>query len=171
MRKEDVATRQGYPALNVKVHNFWPTQAAIQARFNCPEEIADRALEYAFESTAELFWNESAPEIARECFSHFPVEVWQDGRSGGWLYVEGLPDVSSWDAIMLGRWARFARMIREDIRDRAGPEGVMEDIEANRWAEEGAERYNFFDHKGKVVALPDIKRAEREGRESFLSQN
>lgn len=41
--------------------------------------------------------------------------VWQTGRSGGWLYVEGLPDVETWDAIQLGKWSRFAKMCDEIV--------------------------------------------------------
>jgi hypothetical protein len=40
------------------------------------------------------------------------AKVWSAGRSSGWCVVDGLPDVDSWDAIALGRWARFARDVR-----------------------------------------------------------
>ena len=43
------------------------------------------------------------------------VEIWQQGRSGGWLVVDGLPDIESWDAIMLSRWGTWERGVRSVI--------------------------------------------------------
>lgn len=69
----------------------------------------------AEEMTRENGW-EMAKELAAEVFGS-QVKTWSSGRSGGWLIVEGLPDVESWDAIALSRWARFARGVQEILDD------------------------------------------------------
>src|SRR5260221_11426319 len=37
------------------------------------------------------------------------AKVYSTGRQGGWAVVEGLPDIESWDAIMLSKWSRFCK--------------------------------------------------------------
>ena len=73
----------------------------------CPFNIAwDIALESA--------WDYAREDLEDDCresnyFPGYSPKLYQTGRSGGWLVVEGLPPVSEWDAIMLTRWRRFAR--------------------------------------------------------------
>lgn len=56
-------------------------------------------------------------EYAADCFPDHSPRVDQGGRSGGWLEVAGLPPVDEWDAVMLGRWRRFERMVRAEVAD------------------------------------------------------
>lgn len=43
----------------------------------------------------------------------YHVQVYSEGRQGGWCVVHGLPDIEEWDAIALGRWARFAKGVKQ----------------------------------------------------------
>jgi hypothetical protein len=55
----------------------------------------------------ECYGDGTAPDDSKR-----HVTVGAEGRSGGWAVVEGLPEFDSWDAIMLGKWARFAKVAR-----------------------------------------------------------
>ena len=121
---------------------FWEWVDALYDASSYDE--ANRADEWARESCWELAWEyalEVWPEMTgkmvdeKKFFPDFPpgcqwrftgekvyqpeavVKVYSDGRSGGWLVVHGLPDVESWDAIDLGRWAKFEKMIRGLVDD------------------------------------------------------
>lgn len=50
-------------------------------------------------------------EQAQEIFGAH-VKVWSEGRSGGWAVVDGLDDFDTWDAIMVSKWSRFAKVAR-----------------------------------------------------------
>ena len=126
--------RAGHPAINVKVHDF-PSADEIVDRFGCSEATAMKAGEYAFAVEQEVFW-EGAKELARELFGN--VKVYSAGRSGGWLVVEGLPDVGSWDAITVLAWGRFERQLKADIASRTSKDSVFDGIEANEWAMDDA---------------------------------
>lgn len=49
--------------------------------------------------------------------SYHDLGIWSAGRSGGWLVVEGLPNIEDWDAIMLARWRRFAKDVSDLVDD------------------------------------------------------
>jgi hypothetical protein len=72
--------------------------------------------------------------------------------------VDGLPDLEAWTAPDLGKWARFEKAIRAEIADLCSPETIVSDIEANRWAEENAEEYNFVDGSAGTRCLADVPR-------------
>lgn len=126
MRRDDVdisyhnGTR-GRPMVNVKVHGQWDLLSlAEKHRADFPDtrfvgwlesDRAKRSMDAAWESACEQGY-EQAEQDAQEVFDFNTVKCWTAGRSGGWLVVEGLPDVDTWDAIMLGKWARFAKMAR-----------------------------------------------------------
>ena len=137
--REDVQThRLGYgygraPAVNVKSYSFIPTHL-VTDKFGCSEKQAETALRYAWESACETFWDMDAPEIVVDVFGKY-VKSWSEGRSGGWLVVEGLPPVDEWDAIMLGKWRSFETRIRKDIEYLTSAEYALDMIEANGWAE------------------------------------
>lgn len=40
-----------------------------------------------------------------------------EGRSGGWVIVNGLPDIESWDAVMLAKWRKLDRIADEYVAD------------------------------------------------------
>lgn len=123
MRKIDITTRNGKPACNVKVYtdpwaNYKPTDGSgPDPRFRAWADAIPNAVQQDFwELACEDAWTAAETE-AREIFGD-SVNVWQEGRSGGWLVVQGLPPVESWDAIMVSKWATFARrveLIREGV--------------------------------------------------------
>ena len=176
-RKTDIDTHTdngygaGYPAVNVKVHGrLGISTEDVMAKFNCSEEVAERALGFAWESECECFWEywqdtsggcenglSGSPEYAY--FPGYKVMVYSAGRSGGWLIVQGLPPVEEWDAVLVGRWYKFQRDVLADVKYRTSAEPLMEGIEANRWAEEHAtSRFNFADTDRGTVCLADVKK-------------
>ncbi len=164
MRKDEIETHSVYnlggpylPAVNVKCHGSPCLWDEVQEKFGCTLEIASRALEWQFQFAQERFW-EDTQEWAKECFGP-GVEVWSAGRSGGWAVVEGLLDLDGWNAIQVGKWAKFAKICRQEIEYLTSEEMVIEDIEANRWAEENSEQYNYIDKEnGETICLADVPR-------------
>jgi hypothetical protein len=163
MRKDDVQTHGiGYssrqlPAVNVKIYSMGTTAAKVAERFGCSEEDAQKALELAFDSHCEVFW-EDTQETARDVFGPH-VRVYSEGRSSGWLVVEGLSTIESWDAVALGHWARFERLIREHIAYLTSETELFSTIESNQYYKHGAEQYNFIDHAdGSTACIADLKR-------------
>lgn len=125
MRRDDVEISyhngtRGLPMVNVKVRGCWDLPwLAEQHRDDFPDtrfvpwlrdEAEQGAQEMAFEDACSSGFQQ-AEQDARDIFGTH-VECWSAGRSGGWLVVQGLPDVDTWDAIMLGKWARFAKLAR-----------------------------------------------------------
>ena len=162
--KEDVEFHaEGYnsrvPAINVKVYHY-PSACKIADHFNCSEEQAEQAGQFAFDSAQYLFWQEDAPELAENILAPYfgKVTVYSEGRSGGWLVVKGVGDVADWDAIALAKWRKFERAIKATVDFLGSWEYVKEDIRANRWAEDGAALYNFFEFAdGHSECLVDMK--------------
>lgn len=163
MKKNDVETHNTsgyhgpeYPAVNVKVycHHF---AGKVEDKFDCTEDVAERALRWQFDAAAQRFW-EDVQSWADECFDN-GTTVYSAGRGNGWAVVTGLPSLDSWDAIQLGKWARFAKMCHREVDFLTSEEYILEDIEANRWAEKNAEEYNFFDAAdGRTTCLADVSR-------------
>lgn len=71
--------------------------------------------DWAWDAALEQGW-ERLKEDAREVFGD-RVKVYSEGRSGGWAVLHGLPDVESWDAIALSRFARFCRFAGMAVKD------------------------------------------------------
>jgi hypothetical protein len=167
MRKADIETRSHnrgyppfYPTINVKVYSLGLSVDALTTKYGCDDDTAEQALTFAFESQQQQFW-EQAEELARDIFgSH--VKVYSSGRSSGWLIVRNLPDLESWDAVEVGKWSKFARLIAADIKWRTSAETLADDIEANEWCKVGAERYNFVDTSNGPTCIADLKAAARE---------
>lgn len=108
------------PAVNVKVHNVYGLERYIPEIANeqgmkgftldwWDRNVSDNDLEHYFQFACEVAW-EDAQMFADEC--GLDGQVYSAGRSGGWAYVQGLPDFDTWDAIMLGRWARWSKWVR-----------------------------------------------------------
>jgi hypothetical protein len=156
------------PAVNVKTYAYGNGNVkAVQKHFNCTEEVAEKACNFAFESEQEQFWEywqdktgdlenglHGSPEYAY--FPGYDVTIEQGGRSGGWLEVSGLPDIAEWDAILLMRWRRFELAVLDDVKYRCSIEAWIEGIEANDWAEKGAERHNHVDTPGGIRKVSDL---------------
>lgn len=162
MKKDDVQFhlegfgRRARPAVNVKVYRLPVKVEDVQKRFGCDEDTAEKALQFAFDSRQQMFW-EDVQGIAEDCLGK-GVKVYSEGRSGGWLVVEGLPAFDSWDAVQLGKWASFTASVAEVIKGYTDKEMLLDDIEANRWAEPGAEAYNFKDTEAGTICIVDEKR-------------
>lgn len=147
--------RPAHPAVNVKVHKF-VSSSKIAEHFKCSEELAEKALEFCFESACQQFW-EDAPEHAESIFGKH-VEVHSEGRSGGWLIVEGLKSFDEWNAIDLAKWRKFENECKAAVKDLTSFAWCIDIIDANNWCQVGAERYNFIDTKdGKTVCISELK--------------
>jgi hypothetical protein len=163
-RKEDIEFHSdrgpAHPAINVKVRS-WVSPTRTAEHFKCSEDVAEKALRFAFETAQESFW-----EDARELAAHYlggGLKVYSEGRSNGWLVVHGLPPVESWDALRVSRWGNFSRAIARDIAYRTKEETMWESIDANQWAKDGAEAFNFVDGEdGKPVCIADLKQQAKE---------
>ena len=154
MRKSDVETRSGLPAINIKVYRLAWDSETLEKHFGCAPDVADKAAGYAFDSACEQFW-ENIPDVAREIFG--PCRVYSDGRSGGWLVVHDLPDVDTWDAVMLSKWAKFSKAVKSEIAYQMSFGTIIESISANEWAKPHAERFNFVDTDNGTVCIADLK--------------
>jgi hypothetical protein len=157
-----------HPAINVKVYGRTLSSNKVMEKFGCDEKVAEKALEYAYESNQELFWEE-AKYLAEEIFGK-DVRVYSEGRSGGWLVVNGLSQVADWDAPKVSKWGHFVRQIKAAMEGYLEESRWLEDIESNRWAEPGAEKYNFIDTKdGKTACVVDIVRVQTEAKIAYLA--
>lgn len=124
--------RGGHPAVNIKVPNLFDDVLAIApevARSEFSDDEADvsrfvawlRSLQDSddYETLdAAQYWAfhgdwEMVETDAQEIFDGYPVECYTEGRSGGWLVVQGLPDIEDWDAILLAKWRKFHRYVIE----------------------------------------------------------
>jgi hypothetical protein len=154
--RDDVQThsdgfRESLPAVDVKIYT---TIDDAWKQYEKQDRMSDGFnLEWVRENISEehldrLFWEACSYEYeylegwATGSDSLFPddnVTLEQQGRSGGWIAVRGLPDVEEWDAVRLARWRRFERIAR-DIADGI-PYQMLSLIEINdyQWAKDEAE--------------------------------
>ena len=167
MKKDDVEFHnegnlysKQWPAINVKQRS-WTDPDMVMARFGCDAPTAERAIEYAYDMAREGFW-EQIQDTAREILHDNEIKVYSTGRSGGWLIVCNWKDFEYWNAIDLGRWAKLCKLVAAEIKYICGDDQIMEAIEANRWAEEGSERYNFIDEHDGSKCIVDLKAAAKE---------
>ena len=139
MRRADVETHwdgygRAHPAVNVKVYGghydgaFERALEALQKGEGVPETFTLAWIdERLSEDEQAHWWNaalEEGWELLRDDLGNSgltgygsKVELVQEGRSGGWAAVHGLPELDRWDAVLLGRWARFAKWARETTDD------------------------------------------------------
>ena len=133
MRKDEVqfhsdGYRDGHPAINVKVYSYPTPELARQVaeeHGEDPERFAayvEREVERGYPSAytaAEEFAVEDAYEMAQteadEIFEEHTVKLYSEGRSGGWLVVHGLPEIEDWDAVLLAKWGKFNRYVRDYV--------------------------------------------------------
>lgn len=159
-----VTVHDGRPAVNVKVQNFGGPDllAAIRERFGCDLETAEQASEMAWESATSNFWRDwSGPDIEDRFGQGYRLVTFEaGGRSGGWLEVYGLPDDIDydWSPELVAQWASFEADVLADVAHYTAAETILDDIEANRWAEPGAELFNYLDRNGETVCVVDEKR-------------
>lgn len=133
--RDDVQTRgyHGLPSANVKVYRDirdvfakYAKDEDVDPRFTLEwieENVSDEALDSIFWSACESEWDYLTSWATSDEDAIFPaarygrVSITQEGRSGGWAVVDGLPGVEEWDAILLARWRKFERIAREIADD------------------------------------------------------
>jgi hypothetical protein len=127
--------RPFYPAVNVKVYSYGPDHRTVAAKYKISEDDAGTLLGTVWESACGEFWSYDWDQHAKDIFGKY-VSTTSAGRSEGWLEVHGLPAPETWDAILLGKWRKFAKEVAEDIKYRSSDEYIYEMIEANEWEKE-----------------------------------
>jgi hypothetical protein len=125
MRKVDVKFHSDYygpsrPAVNVKVYQGLHDGmlAFRKANPDVPKRFTVEWIENNLSSDAiEQWWQwacengfENAESDAHEIFGD--VTVYTEGRSSGWVVVEGLKDFEQWNGADLAKWGKFARACR-----------------------------------------------------------
>lgn len=151
--RNDVSTHYGSdrPAVNVKVYDSLEDAWKMFERDEGPdggfsvdwvrENISEEVLDATFWATCESEFEHlegwaTGTDGGDPIFPDDSVSLEQDGRSGGWVVVLGLPDISEWDAVRLARWRRFERIAR-DIADGIMA-GVLSSLYINEyeWAQD-----------------------------------
>lgn len=124
------------------------------ARESCWEDATEVAHEIWPEYSSESY-DEKAffPDFPPGCQWRFTgkkayrkryhVQVYSEGRQGGWCVVHGLPDIESWDAIALGRWARFEKAVKA-IAHEEYPYQFIWHLGTNVWERVREERRNRY---------------------------
>jgi hypothetical protein len=79
------------------------------------ENVTADDLDACWQFACERGW-EMLQDDAREIFGAH-VKVYSEGRSSGWAVVEGLPEFAGWDAVMLGKWAKFSKWAKAQADD------------------------------------------------------
>jgi hypothetical protein len=160
MKKSDIEVHSdrgaGHPAINVKYHgNGFMLKEKVMEQFKCSEPCAEKALEYAWNMAQRDFW-EDAEELVKDIFPE--GKMYSEGRSGGWLTVHGLPDVDTWDAIMVSRWSKLDKGIQNSMKCFTDAKYILENIERNQWYLDGSEEYNFKELKdGTRICIAEMK--------------
>jgi len=154
-----------YPAINVKVHNF-PDSSIVVDKFNCDDSSAEAAIGFAWDEACEMFW-ETAKEYAIDTLSkafgdymtsHKTFDVYSLGKSGGWLVVDGLPDIEDWTADQLKAWDNFEKRMQALLKDVTSVSRVLAMIAENEWYKPGSESHNFIERAdGTSVSIPELK--------------
>lgn len=174
--KADVGRRYDrgtyYPCINVKCYDFGDVDA-IKNHFECSYDAAQQAVYWAYNHAQRIFWDD-IEERAKEEIWDDRVKVYSDGRMGGWLVVHGLKDIDEWDAIDLRKWNKLEREVIALVKDLSDDADILDNIEANRWTEEGAQEYNFKDVKQedgtyKTVCLVDLRRVEKQAVSEYIA--
>lgn len=80
-------------------HEIWPQYST--------EMVDEKA--YFPEYPPGCRWRFTGNKVPRK---RYHVQAYSAGRSGGWLVVDGLPDIDDWDAIALNDWRRFHKCVR-----------------------------------------------------------
>lgn len=128
------------PAVNVKVYaqpgpKDWAQlyREEEDRRFDAEwvdAQLTDEQRGYWWSEACQRGWEQIQNDVAADTLFRRPVEVYSEGRSSGWAYVDyprNYPgrtghvftreDVQGWDAVAIARWGKFARYCRETVAD------------------------------------------------------
>jgi hypothetical protein len=123
------------PMVNVKVHSFEIPKgeafAELVSEHDLDPKLARLDLtdlrtlveqylekhEWPFEAACESNFEYASDRAKEDFFPDHNVKVWSAGRSGGWLLVDGLPDVDSWGVGLLTKWNEFAKFCEPLVED------------------------------------------------------
>lgn len=141
--------RPGNPAINVKIRSYHTLDQARDTLVSrgVPDDVAELAVDQALDIHREWFWD-GVDEIAKwelctnrhtERVSHWGFtsahKIYQEGRSGGWLVVHGLPHPEEWTKAQRIRWGRFEDAIEREIEHYMDADHLLETIESNEIVE------------------------------------
>ena len=120
----DGCGRPGRPAVNIKIrqHITDAWRQYHERNPDVPARFCQDWLDENLDLEAVQFWEEQAAihgfklaeGLAVELFGP-DVKCWQEGRSGGWLVVDGLPAWESWPAPLVAKWGKFERITRQYV--------------------------------------------------------
>lgn len=119
------------PAINVRAKEVYWCYRDVQGHFVCTPVEANKAIAKSLDAMYQEFWK-VAPLYAKQLLGE-GVEVKQEGKSGGWYVVHGLPPVSHWDAPFKRKWALLERLVASEIRRVTSLEFHLKTIESNNW--------------------------------------
>ncbi len=148
------------PAVNVKVRkSLYPVVEAVMERWSVTKELAEKAVDLAFCTHQEQFWEYWGDESnINEYFPGNYAKVYSAGRSGGWLEVHNLKDLEYWDAIDVMRWYRFQRDVLLDVEYHTSKEVLLESIDSNDYYKPYSSQYNFVQRAdGTSFCLADAR--------------
>jgi hypothetical protein len=138
------------PMVNIKVQSFEiPEGDAFTELLNeftlepklaalDPVELRERVERHLekFDDTGEIFqvicedhYELAKDDASEHFFPDYNIQVSTEGRSGGWLVVEGLPDVDTWGAKLLQTWKEFVDFCNTLVADI--PRSMAWDVLAN----------------------------------------
>jgi len=90
--------------------------------------VSESAQDSWWQATCEDHFQQ-ARDLAEDIFGP-KVSVWQEGRSGGWLVVDGLPeDTDEWPEELRTNWFRFEEDVKALVAD--VPRGFLWNLHAN----------------------------------------
>jgi hypothetical protein len=124
---DEWARESCWDAATEMAHEIWPQYST--------EHVAEK--KWSATTHSMRFTGETVPR------KRYHAQVYSEGRSGGWCVVHGLADIESWDAIALGRWARFAKVVKE-IAHEGYPYGFIWNLHEHEWETVRTERENLY---------------------------
>lgn len=135
------------PMVNVKVYDMdLPTGAEFDALLGEHEldprlagldgEAIRDLIETYLENHDEPFnlacsdhFEHAQEQLKEQFFPDYNTKAWTAGRSGGWLVVEGLPEVKTWRPELLTKWDEFTKFCAVLVKDI--PRAMAWDVLAN----------------------------------------
>jgi hypothetical protein len=127
--------QRGEPMLNVKVYSFDLPKGGAFAELVAEHELDSKLArlelselrtlieqylekhDWPFGAACESNFEYASDRAKEDFFPSHNVKVWSAGRSGGWLLVDGLPDVDHWGPDLLTKWHEFAEFCKPLVAD------------------------------------------------------